>query len=527
MQRRDFIKMTAPTAAFFPSLLGGISVKALTRLPFLGNWDGAADNDHILVLIQLFGGNDGLNTVIPITTYSEYYSLRTNIAIPEASILTLDSKQTAGLHPSMTGFQSLYQNGQLAILQGICYPNPDESHFRATDIWLTGSDSDQYLNTGWIGRVLGQTYTNYPVGYPNATMPDPLAIQIGPVLSPIFMSAGGNTAMAVPTDTDFYNLINGITAPEPDTPMGTELTYLRTVARQTDKYAARIVAAANSVTQQAPYPANNDLASQLQVVSRLIAGGLKTKVYMVGTTGFDTHAAQVQSGDTTTGTQAQLLQELSDAVTAFQADLKYLGTDKRVLGMTFSEFGRRVISNGSFGTDHGAGQPVFIFGDAVNTGILGTNPDLSNTLDDESVVPMQYDYRSVYSTILRDWFCIDPGTVSTMLLNNYQYLPFIKSTACENTIADLTNIGSNLILGYPNPFNDQVNLTYTTSGGHTLVQLFNSAGKLIMVPVDEVYNGEGTYTANLNTAGLASGVYYARLQNGSVTQVKTLLKITE
>ncbi|TDX01946.1 DUF1501 domain-containing protein [Dinghuibacter silviterrae] len=529
MKRRTFLKTTAPMAAVFPALLGGFPIKAFAgSIPFFGGWDGAADNDHVLVLIQLFGGNDGLNTVIPIDIYSNYYNLRSNIAIPESAILKLGVNDKSGLHPSLTGLQGLYQNDQLAILQGVCYPSPDESHFRATDIWLTGASSNQYLNTGWVGRFLGETYTNYPVGYPSPSMPDPLAIQIGSVLSPTFMSSGGNTAMAVPEDADFYGLINGLTSPEPDTPMGTEVTYLRTIARQTNKYAGVIKTAYDKVVQQyAGYPANNDLAAQLKTVARLVAGGLKTKVYMVNMGGFDTHGGQVVGGATTTGNHAQLLTQVSEAITAFMKDLKFLGQDKRVLGMTFSEFGRRIVSNGSLGTDHGAGQPVFIFGDAAQTGILGSSPDLPATMDVEAVVPMQYDFRSVYSTILRDWFCVPASDVSTMLLANYQYLPFIQSNACANVITPVLDIGSDLIRVYPSPFLESTDITYKTNGGHTMIQVFDVAGHLITVLVDQVYNGPGTYYVTFNAGYLAAGIYYARLQNESVTQVKTMLKGTK
>jgi uncharacterized protein (DUF1501 family) len=504
------------------TLVGGVKLNALSHLPFLGGWAGAADNDHVLVLVQLVGGNDGLNTLIPIEFYGDYFSARANIAIPEPKVLRLTNNLKSGLHPAMTGFQALYNNDQLAILQSVGYPNPDGSHFRSMDVWLSGSDEDQYLSTGWTGRFLSDTYANFPVGFPNATMPDPLAIQIGSVISPVFMGPSGTTAMAVPTDTDFYNLINGITEPEPDTPMGNELTYLRSVARQTNKYAGVIEAAAARVTNQySGYP-DTELAAQLKTVARLVAGGLKTKLYMVSTGGFDTHGGQVNSGDTTTGSHSKLLKDLSDSISAFMKDCQGLGVDKQILGMTFSEFGRRIESNGSMGTDHGAAQPVFIFGDSAKTGVLGNTPDLSG-LNVLSNLPMQYDFRSVYSSILRDWFCVPATDVSTMLLKDYQYLPFIKSTACHNTYDDLNNAGDRLIANYPNPFGASTEITFKTSGGHTLVQLFDSGGKLVMVPVDQEYT-QGTYNVTLNTANLAAGVYYARLQNQSVQQVRTLLK---
>src|SRR3984957_312628 len=518
MRRRDFIRTIAPI-----TFLGGFKISALSRLPFIDILRGATDNDHILVLVQLQGGNDGLNTLIPLSNYSDYFAARSNIAIPEGRVRPLSQDTKNGLHPAMTGMQGLYDNDQLAILQAVGYPDADGSHFRAMDVWLSGSDEDQYLNTGWVGRFLGQSYTNFPVGYPNADMPDPLAIQIGSVISPTFMADSGTTAMAVPTDADFYNLINGITEPEPDTPMGTELTYLQAVARQTNKYATAIEAAANKITQQAPYPSNNDLASQLKTVARLVAGGLKTKVYMVSYGSFDTHGGQVVPGDTTTGTHANLLGQMSDAITAFMADLKYLGVDSRVIGMTFSEFGRRTVSNGSVGTDHGAAAPVFVFGNAAQTGVLGQNPDLTGS-NVESNVPMQYDFRSVYSSILRDWFCVTPSDVTTMLLKDYQYLPFIKGTACGNNYTDLNNLGSSLISNYPNPFSSTTTITFKTNGGHTLVQLFDTAGHLVMLPVDQDY-AQGTYSVTVATASLASGVYYARLQNQSVQQVRTMLKV--
>jgi hypothetical protein len=203
-------------------------------------------------------------------------------------------------------------------------------------------------------------------------------------------------------------------------------------------------------------------------------------------------------------------------------DCKYLGIDNRVMGMTFSEFGRRIASNGSVGTDHGVAQAVFVFGDPAQTGILGVNQDLSG-INSQGNLYMQYDFRSVYSSILRDWFCVSPDDVTTMLLQNYQYLPFVKNTACGNTYTDLNNLGQNLISNAPNPFGSSTLITFKTNGGHTLVQLFDVLGKLVMVPVDQDYV-QGVWSVNVDTSRLADGIYYARLQNGSVQQVHTLLK---
>jgi len=423
----------------------------------------------------------------------------------------------------MQGMQQLYNEDKLAMLYSVGYPSPNGSHFRSTDIWLTGADENQYLSTGWTGRFLGSTYSNYPIGYPNTEMPDPLAIQIGSVLSPVFMGPNGFTAMAVPSDTDFYNLINGVLDPAPDSPMGNELTYLRAVARQTNKYADAIVTAAKKVSNQSAYPANNYLAAQLKTVARLIGGGLKTRVYMVSMGGFDTHGAQVQPGNTVTGNHSVLLKHLSEAVTAFQQDLTYLGASKRVMGMTFSEFGRRIKSNGSAGTDHGAAQPVFVFGDSAMQTVLGNPPELPPSLDVEDSLPMQYDFRSVYSSILRDWFCVDPNDITTMLFKNYQYLPFIEGTACK--MVSPNALGYNLITNYPNPFDTSTTITFKTNGGHTLIQIFDTAGRLIAVPIDRNYEAAGEFTITFYAGQLAGGVYYCRLQNGSAQQVRTMLKI--
>src|ERR1700748_3835511 len=149
MRRRDFLKAVAPV-----TMLGGFRIDALAKLPFMGALQGANDNDHVLVLVQLVGGNDGLNTLIPISNYSDYFAARSNIAIPQGKILPLSMDKNNGLHPSMTGFQSLYDNDQLVILQSVGYPDADGSHFRSTDVWLEGADEDQYLTTGWVGRFL-------------------------------------------------------------------------------------------------------------------------------------------------------------------------------------------------------------------------------------------------------------------------------------------------------------------------------------------------------------------------------------
>jgi len=332
--------------------------------------------------------------------------------------------------------------------------------------------------------------------------------------------------ISITSATNFYNLINGVQDPAPATPAGDALQYVRLVAQQSNQYAARIVAAANNVPIQGTYPPpnTNTLADQLKIVARLIKGGLKTRVYMVSMGGFDTHSLQTNSTDTSIGTHATLMQRLSDAIKAFQDDIKGLGVEDRVLGMTFSEFGRRIKSNASVGTDHGAAAPLFVFGSKVNPGITGVNPTIpvSTTVNDN--IPMQYDFRSVYSTILQNWFCVDQTTLQSIMLQNFQQLGLCASGNCVTTdVNDIRNAGVSLISNYPNPFTQSTTISFTTKGGHTLVQIIDTLGRVISTPVDRDYT-PGNYKISFDSYGLPTGVYYMRFQNGIIQQVKGMLK---
>jgi uncharacterized protein (DUF1501 family) len=525
MKRRDFLKKSIPAATLIPAVLDGYTVRAFTGHSSLMQslLLPPTDTDHVLVIVQLNGGNDGLNMVIPISTYSSYYNARTNIAIPQNRILPLDNYSQSGLHPGMTGMQSMYNEGKLAIMQAVGYPSPNFSHFRATDIWMTGSDSTTVLNSGWGGRYLNVEYPNFPNGYPNNTMPDPLAIQIGSVTSLTCQGPVVNMGMSITDPTSFYNFVNGVPDPVPNSPMGYELSYIRDVAIQTSQYAQRVKAAATAVTQQAVYPTGNSLADQLKIVARLIKGGLKTRIYMVSYGGFDTHASQVVAADTTTGTHANLLTNVSNAIKAFTDDLYFLGVQDRVIGMTYSEFGRRIKSNASVGTDHGAAAPLFLFGKNVVRGVYGNNPTIPANLTVNDNIPFQYDFRSVYASILQNWFCVKQTDLQMIMMNNFQQLNIINTSGCKPSTP--TNAGDTLISNYPNPFVSSTTISFTTKGGHTLIQVINSLGQLIKTLIDQDYTTPGTYTTNFDSGALASGVYYARLQNGPVQQVKAMLKV--
>ena len=313
MKRRDFIRNTAIGVAI-PSLLNGIPIKALAGTPLMNSLGGFMNDGKVLVIVQLAGGNDGINTVIPLDQYSAYTNARANIAIPEDKILRLNGFDTVGLHPALTEIQQLFNNGKAGIVQAVSYPKPNFSHFRATDIWMTGSDSDKVVNTGWAGRFLNNVYPDFPFNYPNKVMPDPLAIQVGSVVSTTFQGPAFTMGLAISNPANFYNLIEGKVNIDSPTRWGEQLSYIEEMAQKTDQYSMVIKQAALKVVRQSnkyPEQGKNPLADQLKVVARLIAGGLKTKVYMVNTGSFDTHAKQTDDADKTIGTHANLLKRVS------------------------------------------------------------------------------------------------------------------------------------------------------------------------------------------------------------------------
>ena len=525
MRRRDFLYNTVP-AFLAPTVMDGYAFSSVQNNPMLDRLlQLSGDSDNVLVLIQLNGGNDGLNMVIPKSNYSGYLNARSNIAIPENKILALNGYAATGLHPAMTGLQSLFNDGKLSIIQSVGYPSPNFSHFRATDIWMSGSDSNQVVNSGWAGRYLSDLNPNFPIGYPNSSMPDPLAIQIGSVSSLITQGPSVGLGLSITNPTSFYNLVGGIQEPAPATPAGKELSYIRNIAQQTQQYATVIKAAAAKVTQQSTYPTNNSLADQLKIVARLIKGGLKTKIYLVNLGGFDTHAQQVVVVDQTTGNHANLLKTVSEGIKSFMDDCSFLGIDQRVMGLTFSEFGRRIKSNSSNGTDHGAAAPVFVFGGKVQSGVLGNNPTIATNVTANDNIPHQYDFRSVYASILQDWFCANPTTLQNTMLKNFQTLPLVQNGVCSTSINTINQMSADtLISNYPNPFVNSTVIRYKSAGGHTLVQIMDTTGRVIANLTDKEV-AVGTYSITFDSKNLPAGVYYMRLQNGAIQQVKSILKV--
>lgn len=526
MHRRKFIRSLSAAS------LGGLAVRGFGN-PLLGPTFDRAGEDRVLVIVQLYGGNDGLNTVIPLDQYGVLSGVRSNVLIPEGQVLDLQGLNGAtGLHPAMGGMRQLWDNGKLAIVQGVGYPNPDYSHFRSTDIWETGANSDQLLDSGWAGRYLHFEYPNYPQGYPNDTMPDPLAIRIGAPISSGLQYVGVSMGASIYNTEDSLDLTGNLfTDPVTADCKGSKLDFARTVQQQTDLYGNVIQAAAlPNCNLSTLYPTGNqpgaELAQALKIVAQLICGGLKTRIYWVSLTGFDTHSEQVDTNDHTLGAHAELLQGLSDSIAAFQDDLQLLGIDQRVLGMTFSEFGRRIRSNNSRGTDHGAAAPMFLFGSKVVPGMLGQNPEIPVDTNVSTNLPMQYDFRSVYASVLKDWFCMEAADIDTVLLDTYQPLALVDPAGCLGTDVHELNqgAGTSLLEVYPSPFEQSTTVRYTSTGGRVVLQVFNASGQLVRRLVNNDVPA-GTYSIACDLGDMPAGPYYCRLQNGSRQQMKNMLKV--
>ena len=357
------------------------------------------NSKRALVVVQLGGGNDTLNTVVP---YGDpaYYQVRPTIAIQQGAVLALNNM--VGFNPALGAFKGLYDTGNMAVVQGVGYPNPNRSHFRATDIW-TSARPDIVEPTGWVGRYLNNT-----CGGEDRPLQ---ATDIGDTVSKLFWT-GQSIVPAISSieGFDFFtdgrfpndrnNQIDTFKALHNGAGQGYD-GYIRHAAGEALDTSARLKTVAASYKSTATYP-DNGFARGLQTIAKLISADLGTKVYHITIGGFDTHAGQEKTHNT-------LLKTVGDSVQAFLRDLEGLGKLDDVMVMTFSEFGRRVHENGSAGTDHGAGSSLYIMGGGVKGGVFGDHPSLTDL--DNGDLKFGIDFRSVYGTILQDWLGASPANI--------------------------------------------------------------------------------------------------------------------
>jgi uncharacterized protein (DUF1501 family) len=386
MKRGNFV-LGALSGLTVVANMDHVFARALADTPLPGLPGG---NDRVLVLVNLQGGNDGLNCVVPHGD-AQYYQLRPSLAIPQSDVLAIDAH--VGLNPQMQALKSMYDRGEIAIVQSVGYPDPDHSHFRSTEIWQTAAP-ERYEHTGWLGRYLD-----------DARLPKDNLFN-GVALAQVLPEALVSNSVDVPAVAQIngYGLVS-------DRDQASRKTYAQLVRdnrfpfqspylahiAQIEDHAQRgseeLPQLIAGYTTSATYPAT-PLGRSLALAAQIVGSKLGTRVLYVQHGSFDTHVSQ-------RGTQDRLLREFSDAIAAFYDDLRAHGNESRVLTMTFSEFGRRIEENGSRGTDHGEASPLFLIGGGIKGGIYGSLPDLQKT--NMGNVAFSTDFRSVYATVLERW----------------------------------------------------------------------------------------------------------------------------
>lgn len=419
--RREFLRsgvILASAAITVPSFISGTASAMSQALGALSSLPGVPD-DHVLVVLQLSGGNDGLNTVVPFG-HPEYYRARAGIGIAEKDVLKLSRAEDVGLHPGLAGMRDLYDAGLLSIIQGVGYPNPNRSHFKSMDIWHTADPTA--TGDGWLGRFFDSQCCGFGKGESgtvesaesSSTAAGPAGIAVGRTM-PLAMQGRSSKAVSFENADLFkwsgkdvhealrepYDHINrrGEVANAKDN----NLDFLVRTALDA-QVSSDMIRRAVALRPSVQFP-QSEAGRQLSMVASMIRAGLKTKVYYVSQGGFDTHAGQggVQ------GNHARLLAGVGGALKAFYDELKAQGNDQRVLTMTFSEFGRRVGQNASGGTDHGTAAPMFLAGPMVKPGVLNAHPSMRDL--DGGDLKYTTDFRSVYTGVLANWLKADSSKI--------------------------------------------------------------------------------------------------------------------
>lgn len=498
--RRSFLRNLGivGTSGF---LLNKLSVTATGMSPLMAALT-TGDDERVLVMIRLKGGNDGLNTFIPVHDFGTYAQVRPDIHLQQDELV--DFTSTLKGHPQLAPLQSMWNEGAMRVVQNVGYPDQSLSHFRSSDIWAT-SEPEEVQTAGIFGRYLNGIYPDF-LSSPPVTPP---AIQIGGPGNLLFNNADDfNYAISTENPTQLYNIardgqLHDVEA-VPDCTYGEQLGYVRAVANTTFRYAGVLAEAFEAGENTSEY-ANDRLGDQLALVARLLRGGLKTRLFVVEIDGFDTHANQLQN-------HQYLMNSLATNTKAFFDDLGSGDIDERVLAFTFSEFGRRVFQNGSVGTDHGTSAPMMLFGKGLNgNGMSGGLPDLTD-LDNDFNMKYQVDFRSVYATVLSNWLCIDGTLVDELLGAEYERIDGL-GLACQgiNSTANprAESIGMKAYLSG----NDVVLEYDLPAAANVGIHCFDVSGRKLSSPL----KGRRASGANLdrfplNSINWASGVHVVSLE---------------
>ena len=544
MKRRQFIKLTTTASA-----AGMLPFELQASMKLVNSFYNCDLSNRKLILVELNGGNDGLNTVIPINGFTDYQTLRPNIHIPSSVYLPLNNldsnligtNQDIALHPELTGFYNLYAQDQLRIIQSVGYPSQNKSHFGSQDIYATGNDGNNWINgdqSGWIGRFIEQNYndsipTNYPLGIQVGSNTTSLGFH-GEIEHGLALNLSGQDS------ENFYSILSGLAGEPPNnipsSDYGTELQYIIDTDILSNQYSQVISTAFNNGANSntANYPDTN-LADQLKTVARLIRGGIETKVFMVKLGGFDTHNNQNQSSGDIQGTHSELLNTLSGAIESFMTDLNSDNLADDVLGITFSEFGRKAKENGSLGTDHGEVAPMFAFGKPVKSGISGINVDLTEAVQTNNyqLHTIQHDYRATFATIMQDFLGAPNSIIDSTFLENVTSESFVSSkisdliklnyTVPEDCYSEALTIPQNNIDNwtiYPNPFRTSFFVIDRNQIGETNFELRNQLSQIVLKGDLKFTNGK----TSINAAMLENGMYFLTLKNSVETSSHKIIK---
>lgn len=511
--RRDFLAQMGLASIGLGFLVGRTPIEAFGQAP-LADALHAQASDRVLVLLQLSGGNDGLNTIIPVRN-DIYYRSRPTIAIRREEAMTLDDE--TGLHPAMqASLEPLWGDGRMAVVHNVGYDRQTRSHFEGTVNWVTARDQGAGESTGWAGRYLADQYLD---GTP---IDHPLAVRVGGASESLFVSAQGNLGVTFADSQQFELFLSrgGYYDAEnvPATVYGEALGFVREVTNASFRYVEAVQQAADRATNLNDAYPGGSLAESLAVVARLIRGNLGARVYAVSIGGFDTHSNQGGAE----GSHANRLAQVANAVAAFFNDLGMDGLDQRVLMMSFSEFGRTLVENGSNGTDHGAGAPMLLFGPGLAGGLYGTPSPLTDDALYGGDPAYTTDYRAVYFTLLRDWFGLPEERVAGLLDDTYPNLGFVGDPINVHQEPPATPTVFVLDQNYPNPFNPTTTIPYTLrTTGPVRLRIFDLQGRRVATLVDDVQPA-GTHTASFAANGLASGTYLYRLDAGGQSQTRRM-----
>lgn len=477
MKRRKFLQLSALSSAS-SLLVNGHQLKAFSETALLNNIPPEVVDGRSLVLVQLSGGNDGLNTIIPLNQYDTYANIRPNLKLKTSganAAIELDStlplEDQVYLHPALTSFKTLYDAGKLNIIHSVGYPLVNKSHFAAKALMFRGGDgTPENVNksSGWMARFLH-------AGYDPTEYQDPLGIQLGAKKPSVgFLSEHEHKVDVNLTGQDisgYYNVISSIGNPVPeniaDTELGENIDYITNVEKNASIYSQRISEVFDAGSNSSVTYPDTDLSNQLKTVAKMIKGGSKTKIFIVFINGFDTHAGQVASASNShEGKHTELLTDVGDSIKAFQDDIEALGIDEKVVTATFTEFGRKPRENGNMGTDHGNLGPMFVFGTHVRGGMSGTNMDLTGVTKHYDETKMQHDYRQVFATLIADFLGASSSVIEGTEFTEYdgnKRMDLIQGAQKADGDLSVDSITEEKLGIYPNPLVDNCTVKFTAN----------------------------------------------------------------